>query len=170
MTLDQLANIVEILGIFAILSAALFGLAQFRQHRNDQRNLAILELAKSFEDREFTEGYLLISSLDDNLSGAALRAASEDGESAAIRIAMKYETVGLLVYKGVVPLDALEDLVGDAALTLWRKLNVWVHEMREERSHARALEWFEWLVLQLEQRPASNRQVAAKEYPNPIEV
>ena len=168
MTLDDIANIVEILGILALLSASLFGLAQFRQHRRDQRNLAIFELAKSFEDREFTEGYLMISSLDDDISSEALRAVSADCESAALRIGMKYETVGLLVYKGVVPLDALEDLVGDAALTLWRKLNKWVYEMRVERGHPRALEWFEWLVLQLQQRPAAEREIAAQAFPEAL--
>ena len=150
MTLDQLANIVEILGILAILIAAIFGLAQFRQRRRDQRNLAILEIARSFEDREFTDAYLKLSSLEDNISTEALNELGDHYVSDALRVGMKYETVGLLIYKGVVPLDALEDLVGDAALTLWRKLNVWVHQLREERNHPRALEWFEWLVILLE--------------------
>ena len=165
MTLDQLANIVEILGILAILIAAIFGLAQFRQHRRDQRNLAILEIARSFEDREFTDAYLKLSSLEDNTTSEALNALGDHYVSDALRVGMKYETVGLLIYKGVVPMDALEDLVGDAALTLWRKLNVWVHQLRAERNHPRALEWFEWLAIQLEKRPASSRSVAAEAYP-----
>ena len=164
-SLENIANIVEILGVVAILTAVVSALVQLRLHRRDQRNLAILELARSFEDREFTDAYLKLSALEDNISGNRLAALGPDYESAALCVGMKYETVGLLIYKGVVPVDALEDLVGDAALTLWRKLNRWVFELREKRRHPRALEWFEWLVVQLEARPNVGRAPAARAYP-----
>ncbi len=152
MTLDQIANIVEILGVIAIVSAMFFGWLQIRQHRSEARNAALIALASSFEDKEFTDAYLLVTSLDDGVSLADMRAMDDKYEQALIRLAMKFETVGLMIYKGYVPIELLEDLVGGAALTLWAKLDRYVEEMRQDRDHPAFMEWFQWLVERLEER------------------
>ena len=45
MELEQIANIVEILGVMALISAIIFGWIQVRQHRNDTLNAALISLA-----------------------------------------------------------------------------------------------------------------------------
>lgn len=70
MNLSDLANIVEIFGA-----------------------LAIMELARSFEDREFTEAYRLIADLDDGLTADQLNALGDDYVSAALRVGFKFETI-----------------------------------------------------------------------------
>ena len=152
MTLDQVANIVEILGVIAILSALFFGWLQIRQHRNEARNAALMTLASSFEDKDFTDAYLLVTSLEDGTSLAELRAMDEKYEQAVIRLAMKFETIGLMIYKGYVPIETLEDLVGGAALALWAKLGRYIVEMRLDRNHPTFMEWFQWLIERLEER------------------
>jgi len=52
----------------------------------------------------------------------------------------------------------MEDLVGGAALTIWRVIRSWVEETRTARSHATFLEWYQWLVERLENRGRSGRQ------------
>lgn len=54
MSLSDIANIVEIVGIFAILFGIGFGLIQLKHHRIQRRELAIFECARSFEDEDFT--------------------------------------------------------------------------------------------------------------------
>jgi hypothetical protein len=65
---------------------------------------------------------------------------------------MKFETIGLMIYKGYVPIDALEDLVGGAALTLWEVLNQYVDDMRIDRGHPAFMEWYQWLIDRLRER------------------
>lgn len=113
MTLDELSNVAEILGIIVAISAIILGLGQLRQHRAQRRDLAIMELAHSFEDKEFTDAYLMITSLSEGVTIAELRELDLKYESAAVRVCMKFETVGLLVFRGLVPIDALEELVGE---------------------------------------------------------
>lgn len=152
MELEQIANIVEIFGVLALVSAIIFGWIQVRQHRNDTRNAALIALASSFEDQEFTDAYMLVTSLDESISLEQLRQRGEAYERAALRIAMKFETVGLMIYKGYVPIDALEDLVGGAALTVWRTLDQYVADMRVDRQHPTFMEWFQWLIERLQER------------------
>lgn len=73
-------------------------------------------------------------------------------EKAALRVGMKFETIGFLVYKGVVPIDAMEDLVGGAALSIWSVLHQWVSETRERRNHPTFMEWYQWLINQVLER------------------
>ncbi len=155
MDLEHIANIVEILGVLALISAIIFGWIQVRQHRNDTKNAALIALASSFEDQEFTDAYMLVTSLDDNVTLEEIRERGEVYERAALRIAMKFETVGLMIYKGYVPIDALEDLVGGAALAIWEILNQYVNDMRVDRRHPTFMEWFQWLVERLQERGKS---------------
>lgn len=159
MSLSDLANLVEILGILALVFGVAFGIAQLKQHRIQRRDLAIVECARSFEDRDFTEAYRLLSDLDADLSKTEFDALGDEYEVAAIRVGMKFETIGLLIHKGVIPIDAMEDLVGGAALTIWRVLHIWAKANREYRSD-RFWEWYEWLVDRLLERGGADRDPA----------
>jgi hypothetical protein len=163
-TLGDIANIVEIAGVAAVIAAIIFGWLQVRHYRNESRNAALMELARSFEDKDFTEAYLLVTALPREISLADLQQKGEACENAALRIGMKFETIGLMIYKGYIPIDALEDLVGEAAIALWEVLRVWIYEMREDRSHPTFMEWFQWLVDRLEERGRRKRPPAFEIY------
>ena len=160
MSLSDLADIVEIIGIVAILFGVVFGVIQLKQHRIQRRELALLECARSFEDADFTEAYRLISELPAGMTKAELDKLGDKYESAAIRVGMKFETMGLLVHRGVIPIDAMSDLVGGAALTIWRVMEPWVEETRTHRSHPSFWEWYQWLVERLVERGRADRQPA----------
>ncbi|MDH3322957.1 MAG: hypothetical protein OEM04_08200 [Flavobacteriaceae bacterium] len=142
------------------------GLKQFKLLRNQRRDLAIMECARSFEDKEFTEAYGLLTTLDQGLTKEQIDALGDAYKTAALRVGMKFETIGLLVYKGVVPIDAMEDLVGGAALTIWILLENWIRETRIENSHETFLEWYQWLVDRLTERGELNKQPAYEVHKN----
>ena len=79
-------------------------------------------------------------------------------EAAALRVGIKFETMGLLVHRGVIPLDAMSDLVGGAALTIWAILQPRVEETRTRNSHPTFWEWFRWLVERLVETGRAERQ------------
>lgn len=160
MDLNTFVNFTQILGIFVLVYGMLLGLKQFRLFRNQRRDLAIMECARSFEDQDFTESYRLLTSIEPGKTKAEFNALGDQYETAALRAGMKFETVGLLVYKGVVPIDAMEDLVGGAALTLWDILENWVFETRVARAHPSFLEWYQWLIDRLNERGEATRSPA----------
>lgn len=166
MDLNQIVNIIQILGILVLIYGLWLGLKQFKLLRGQRRDLAIMECARSFEDREFTEAYDLITSLDGELTKERINELGQEYETAAIRIAMKFETIGLLVYKGVVPMDAMEDLVGGAAIAVWKVLEKWISETRINRTHPNFMEWYQWLVDRLREREDSKLLPAYEKYKN----
>jgi hypothetical protein len=164
MSLSDLANLVEIVGIFAILFGIIFGVLQIRQNRIQRRDLAILECAHLFEDEQFAEAFRLLSELPNGMTQAQFAELDEKYESAAIRAAMKFETIGILVHRGVVPLSAMEELVSGAALAIWRILQPWIEELRVKRSYPTYWEWYQWLVERLEERQSQERSPAFMAY------
>ena len=163
MTLSDIANLVEIIGVFAVVFGIAFGLIQLRQHRKQSRDMAIVELARSFEDPEFTEAYVLISSLKPGISYEDFQSKGDEFVTAAMRVGWKFETVGMLIYHRVVPMDAMADLVGGFSLKLWSILSEWTKGMRAQRAQPELFEWYQWLVERLVERGESTREPAYQE-------
>ncbi len=65
--LQTLANLAQVIGVFAVLAAIGFGVAQIRQYRQQRRD-------------------------------------------AALALCAKYETLGYLVYRGIMPLELAEHM------------------------------------------------------------
>ncbi len=160
MSLSDIANLVEIVGIVAIIFGISFGALQLRQHQKQSRDMAILELARSFEAPEFTEAYMLITSLEVGISDKDLQSKGPEYVAAAMRVGWKFETVGMLIHNHVVPMDAMADLVGGFSLKFWSILGEWAEEMRVTNSQPEFFEWFQWLVERLVERGESSQEPA----------
>ena len=63
MALNDILNILQIGGTFAVIYGIWLGLKQLKLDRDQRRDLAVMECARSFEDKEFTEAYGLITTL-----------------------------------------------------------------------------------------------------------
>ena len=164
MSLSNIASIVEIIGIFAILYGLFFAAIQLKQNRVQRRDLAILECTRLFEEEEFTEAYRLVQELPPGIAKDQFDELDDRYSSAAIRIIMKFETIGMLVHRGVIPLDAMEDLVGGAAIATWQVLAGYIEEVRQKSLNPRYMEWYQWLVDRLEQRHSQEREPAYLRY------
>ena len=152
MDLQTLAAIVEIIGFATVFAAIVFGVVQIKQFRQQRRDLAAIELVRSFQDREFTQAFRLLHPLPEDLSAAEFAGKGTEYIDAAYSLSMKYESMGVLVFRNVLPLDAVEELIGGVGITLWKRLSPWIHSIREEQSQNHILEWFQWLVERMEER------------------
>lgn len=164
MSLSNIASIVEIVGILAIVYGLYFGSKQLKQNRAQRRDLAILECTRLFEDEEFTEAFRLVQELPVGISKDQIVELDDRYGSAAMRIIMKFETIGMLVHRGVIPFNAMEDLVGGAALATWQILEGYVAETREKNLNPRYLEWYQWLVERLKQQQSQETEPAYLKY------
>lgn len=160
MTIQFLAALAEILGFSAVIAGIAFGIIQVKQYKRQRQDLAAIELVRSFMDIEFTRAFRLIHSLPEDISPEEFQSKGAEYTDAALNLSMKYESMGVLVYRDVVSLEALEELVGCIAITLWKRLGPWIEKMRKDQSNEHILEWFQWLVNRLEER-SQGEQVPA---------
>ena len=73
-------------------------------------------------------------------------------EEAAILVSFAFETMGLLVFRGITPFSIVEELTGGLAVVMWRKLERWQREVRAENAQPSWAEWFQWLAERLLER------------------
>src|SRR5687768_17533573 len=150
--LDTLANLAQVLGAIAVVAAIVFGLAQIRQFQQQRRDALAVELMRSIQDAEFTRSLRLLLTLPVNTPVEDLRARGEPFEDAVWALAAKYETLGYLVYRGIMPMDLVEELVGGIGVNLWQRIRPWALAVREEQGQPLLLGWFQWLAERLEAR------------------
>jgi len=159
--LNILANLARIIGTIAVIAGVIFGLIQIRHYQQQRRTFAAVQLVNSFQNPEFNKALRKIWSLPDDTSITEIRKLGGDWEEAAFQVGMTLETMGVLVYRRIVPFPILDDVMGDAILILWKKLRPWVEHLRREQKRDSAYEWFQWLADRLAEK---NRRTGAGAY------
>lgn len=139
------AMIAEIIGGLSIVTGLVVGWFQIRHHRLQQRNAVAINLAQTFYSRDLAQAIALMQHVPDGASLAEIRALGRDYEEAAITVCTSFETMGLLVYKRIAPMDLVLDLAGGIVSVMRRKLDRWLVDVREEQSQPSWAEWFDWL-------------------------
>jgi hypothetical protein len=164
--LNTLANLARIIGTIAVITGIIFGLIQIRYYQQQRRTVAAVQLVNSFQNPDFTRALRKIWLLPDDTSISEIRELGDDWEDAAFQIGMTLETLGVLVYRRIVPLQILDELMGDAILILWAKLRPWVEHLRTEQDRDSAYEWFQWLADRLAEKDRRTGAGAYKIYRN----
>jgi hypothetical protein len=140
---------------------------QLRLYRRQREDAAAVEVMRSMLSEHFPTSYRLLNHVPDGATVAEIRAMEPKYEEAVFAIATVFETLGFMVHQRVIPLRVVRELAGGVAVALWRKVGPYAAELAEAEDQSRLAEWYEWLVLQLED-PRGGRlaERAATRFPN----
>ena len=155
MDLSHWADVAEILGAVTVAGGIVFAVAQLLAFQRQRRELATIELARSFENPDFARALHLVLSLPAGLDAAQLRARGPGIEDAAVLVSLTLESIGVMCQRGITDVDVVWDLMGGVVLTCWRNLCGWVADVRREQRNPKFDEWFEWLAIDFERRRSS---------------
>lgn len=151
-SLTTWAAIAEIVGAGSIITGLIVGWVQIRHLRAQQRNAVAINLAQTFYDGDFSGALSLMQQVPDGVTRAQLREMGHEYEQAAITVITSFETMGLLAFKRIAPMDLVLDLAGGIISVMCNKLRVWQQEVRDEQQQPSFAEWFEWLGDQANKR------------------
>jgi hypothetical protein len=157
--LSGIANIAEIIGASTIVTGLAFGWIQLRQYRVQQRDAVASNLTQTFYNRDLAHAISLSQSVPDGVRLAELQAKGPEFVEAAVTVTTSFETMGILVFKRIAPLDLVVDLAGGIITTMLRKLRHFQEDLRVEQHQPSWGEWFERLGDQVEN--AKNQQEPA---------
>lgn len=158
--LSRLADMAEIFAAVVVVGGLVFALVQMRQVRQQRRELAAIELFRSFGNPQFSEAFRCVLELPDGLDRKALMSAYPNAEDHAMLIAMRMENIGVMTYQRIVPFAVVSNLVGGSTGLLWRKLGNWTRDLRDELNEPTTFEWFQWLAEQLDKYEADDKAPA----------
>lgn len=148
LSLSTLAKLAEIIGAGSIITGLIFGGVQLGYYREQQRNSVAAGITQTFYSRDLAQALALLQPLPDGISLTEMRELGPEYMQAAITVTTSFETMGLLVYRRVAPLDLVLDLAGGIVTTMTRKLACWEEDMRRDQQQPSWGEWFEWLGIQ----------------------
>jgi len=163
-TIEILTQFAPLLSFITIFIAILFGIIQLRQFKTQRKDLAAVEIMRTMQDNQFTESLHLINKFDYIENVEYLRKFDPDLEKAIFAISTKFETLGFLVYKKVIPIEFVEQLIGGVCISLWHKLSPYIMDYRSVNDQKLFLEWFEWLSFQFKARKRDQAKPAIEKF------
>jgi hypothetical protein len=145
MDLNTLASLAEIIGAVIVVGGLWFAIVQLLHYRQQRRDLAAIELARSFQSPAFANALRKVLSMPDGVSAKEMRSMDPAYEDSAIQLAITLESVAIMIHRRVIDIDIVWELMGGVVMDSWEKLGVWVYDVRVEQEQEKFAEWFEWL-------------------------
>lgn len=164
MSWEALAAISTFFTGIVIAVTAIVAVVQLQHMRAQRRDAAAVELIRSVQDPELARAFALIMALPSGISAGALQAKGPQYVEAANLIGLRFEMLGVLVYRGAIAFDVAEDLTQGGVIGIWMRLEDTVMQTRKTQNQPLFLEWFQWLAEQYEKRGSARRPPAHEVY------
>jgi len=146
MSLNQVANIAEILGALLVVIGVFFALVEIRHLRQQRQETAAMEIMRAFQSPEFTRALRLVMDFERECSACRDESISKELQDAAMLVSTTLESIGLMVYQRIVPFGLVQQLMGGTIQASWRVLNPHTEWLREKLCRPSIHEWFQWLA------------------------
>ncbi|HXW76605.1 MAG TPA: hypothetical protein VEJ20_04270 [Candidatus Eremiobacteraceae bacterium] len=134
-----------------IVVTVFVGVYQLREFQVQRRDIATIEVVRSLQDTTFNHAFYVIIALEPGIASTDLRARADAVEAAQI-LAFRFEPLGLMVHRGTIAFEVVDDLIGAAVMGAWERLKDDTERVRVEKHWPSYCEWFQWLAEQLEKR------------------
>jgi len=135
----------------AVVVGLIFGILEIRHSRQEREERASFEVVHAIMTEHWIDSAALVRSLDETLTPEQLQS-DPVALHAAHSVAFILEALGYAVYKRIVPLETVDELVGGSVRVAWRKLQRYAEYERSRTGSRKSWEWFQWLAERLDER------------------
>jgi hypothetical protein len=142
-----------------VLTGVIFGILTVRQWQRTRYLTAASELVQTLRDEAFTRSIMKILALPEDVRPSTVLANDELMHSAYV-VGHVFETLGLLVYHRLLPLQLVDELIGGYVRSSWRRLQPYL-EVRRGALGPTLAEWFQWLAERLSEHEKPGRLLGA---------
>jgi hypothetical protein len=158
----DISTIANLINAIAVTGGLIFAGVQIRQYRERKHRETMLELVRSFQSPAFTSALRRVMSLPDGANAEKIREVlGPDGEDAVYLVSLTWESMGILLFRGEVTLDLIDDFYSGPILLSWQKLKTYSEDWRQELKRDTGSEWFHWLAERMMEREKSSPPIPA---------
>lgn len=111
-----------------------------------------MELLHAFQTPAFAKALNLVYKLPDGLSKEEIESSLGDDFHLVYSLMTTWESLGILVYRGEIDLDLVDDFFSGPIAISWRKLKGHVMGERSMLERDTIEEWFQWLTERLSEK------------------
>ena len=148
--------IFDVITMITVVAGVIFGAAELREVRHSQESQSMLQLYQTLQSPDNVRGSDLLNQMPDSLSADSMLALATQGPHAEdIRqVVLTFEALGVMVYRGDVPIEWVDELFHYSIVSSWQKLKPSIEERRKRLAYPGVLEWYQWLAERLIEREA----------------
>ena len=139
------ALLINLISALILLAGLGFAVLQVRQFRLVREREISLELLRSYQTREFAAASYLVLSLPNNLTAEEIEERLVDRMESLYVLFATFESLGILVFRGEVSLDTVDDYFSGLIVISWQKLRPYIYRLRKQENRETLAEWMEWL-------------------------
>lgn len=148
--MEYLAPLLPYATLLAVVVTIIFGVATVLHGRRLRYLTVAVGLVESIQTDAFTHAMERILELPER-ADPDLVLADREAVHAAYVVGHVFESLGVIVFHRLLPLDIVDELVGGYLRASWARLSPYVARRRATLGPTFA-EWFEWLALRAQAR------------------
>jgi hypothetical protein len=167
----DLATILNLVSTIAIVGALIFTALQVRQGNRAQRDQSAIAMIKTVLSESLTQTLEVLGDLPRDAQLADIERNGHQAGRAILEFGVRLETIGYMVFRRMVSLETVDDLMGGMTLMFWSRAKAWTERERTRTDNPKFFEWCEWLANRIGERrrtklghePAHMRHAAWRE-------
>lgn len=145
----------------AVVVGVGFAVYETRRYRSERNREAAMELLHAFQTPEFAKALVLVYRLPDGLSKQQIESSLGDDLHLVYAMTTTWESIGILVCRGEVSIDLVDDFFSGPIVVSWRKLRGYFLDERKDTGRETVGEWFQWLAERFAEREGKTSPVPA---------
>jgi hypothetical protein len=150
--MSHLPDALNIASTLTLIGALIFAGLQVRVANRVRAEQAALAIIHAIQSEGWTHSLSVIIHLPDKVTAAQIDEMGPHAAQAIEAYGVRIETVGYMVFRGIVALEIVEELLGGAITVFWARVKPWVERDRKRSTSPRQYEWVQWLAERLEER------------------
>ena len=149
---------IQALAVVVGVGFAVYETRRYRQQRNRE---AAMELLHAFQTPDFAKALVLVYRLPDGLSKEDIELRLGEDLHRVYAMTTTWESIGVLVRRGEVDIELVDDFFSGPIVVSWRKLHGYFEGERAQTGRETIGEWFQWLAEQFANRESEAAPVPA---------
>jgi hypothetical protein len=150
----DLSSTLNLISTVAIAAALIFAALQVRQQNLKRTDQAAVTVIQTMQSERWTRALDLIGKLPENTQLSNIERMGPEVVSSLFDLTLRLETIGYMVFRRIVQLDVVDDLIGGVTLVFWSRAKAWSDQIRVQTGNPKFAEWCEWLAGRITERRA----------------
>ena len=155
------ATLLSAISSFAVVGALIFAALQVRVANRTRAEHAAISIVEAAQSDAWTRGLNQLHRIPEGASAEQIDALGPEVTDAIEQVGIRVETIGYMVWRGIVDIAMVDDLFGGILIFWWSRIRPFAERDRERTSNPKSYEWFQWLAERLTERRQSHPAVPA---------
>ncbi len=153
--------ILQFIATAIMIAGIAFSIQSIRQYQAGRKRESTIMMLNSFQTSDFVRGMLCIFNLPDDTGKEEIDNLPADQFLAIYMVLGTWERLGVLVFRGEVGLELVDDAFSGPIVQSWQKLGRYITELRAQLQRDTAMEWFQWLAERMMERETTSQPIPA---------